>query len=356
VSIVARGLTRRFGAFTAVEDVSFEVGEGELVALLGPSGSGKSTVLRIIAGIERPDSGEVLLTGESATHAPARDRNVGFVFQHYALFRHMTVAENIAFGLVVRRRPKPEVRARVDELLRLVQLQGLERRLPSQLSGGQRQRVALARALAARPRVLLLDEPFGALDARVRAGLRNWLRRLHEEVRVTSLFVTHDQEEALAIADRIVLMNRGRVEQIGTTREVYEQPRTAFVASFLGPVNVLRGAARRGAVCFGEGLEIPAPDLASAAEQPVYVYVRPHEIDVVRHGRGRRVVPARVRRLRVQGPEVRVEAVLAGSTQTLDVSLSRERAEALGLAEGEAVELDLRDLRIFPDTADHYSI
>ena len=356
VSIIVRRLTKRFGAFTAVDDVSFEVEAGELVALLGPSGSGKSTVLRVIAGIEQPDVGEVILTGETATHTPPRDRNVGFVFQHYALFRHMTVLENIAFALVVRRRPKREVRARVDELLRLVQLQGLERRMPSQLSGGQRQRVALARALAARPRVLLLDEPFGALDAKVRADLRNWLRRLHTEVGVTSLFVTHDQEEALAIADRIVLMNRGRVEQIGTAREVYERPRTAFAASFLGPVNVLRGVARRGSVWFGDGLEVRGPDPGAGEEQVVHAYVRPHEIDVAREGNGRHAIPARVHRLLVLGPEVKVEAALAGSTQTVDVSLSRERADELGLAEGEAVHLHLRDIKIFPDSADHYSI
>jgi sulfate/thiosulfate transport system ATP-binding protein len=356
VSIVARHVTKRFGAFTAVSDVSFEVGEGELVALLGPSGSGKSTVLRVIAGLDAPDGGEVFLTGETATHTPPRERNVGFVFQHYALFRHMTVWENVAFALVVRRRPKGEVRARVDELLRLVQLQGLERRMPSQLSGGQRQRVALARALAARPRVLLLDEPFGALDARVREELRNWLRRLHEEVHVTSLFVTHDQEEALAIADRIVMMNRGRVEQIGTAREVYEHPRTAFVASFLGPVNVLRGVARPGAIRFADGLEVETPDLAPSGEEAVYAYVRPHEIDVVRLRNGHRALPAVVHRLLTLGPRVKLEATLAGSTQTVSVSLSRERADELGLAEGEAVHLHLRDLKVFPDAADHYSI
>ena len=355
-SIVLKHVTKRFGAFTAVDDVSFEVEAGELVALLGPSGSGKSTVLRVIAGIEPPDRGELLLTGQTATHAPPRERNVGFVFQHYALFRHLTVAENVAFALVVRRRPRDEVRSRVDELLRLVQLQGLERRMPSQLSGGQRQRVALARALAARPRVLLLDEPFGALDARVRADLRQWLRRLHEEARVTSLFVTHDQDEALAIADRIVVMNRGRVEQIGTPRELYEEPRSAFVASFLGPVNVLRGVARRGWLWVGDGLAIPAPGALAAEEQPVYAYVRPDEIDVARHAGSDLAVPAVVRRLLALGPRVALEAVLAGSPQTLDVSLSRERAAELRLREGEGIHLRLRDLKIFPDAADHYSI
>ena len=236
MSILARNLTKRFGSFEAVADVSFEVPHGQFVAMLGPSGSGKSTILRIIAGLETADVGEVSLTGENATHVPVQARGVGFVFQHYALFRHMSVRQNVAFGLEVRKVPRREIQSRVDELLALVQLTGYQDRYPSQLSGGQRQRVALARALAPRPKVLLLDEPFGALDARVRQELRAWLRRLHDEVHVTSLFVTHDQVEAFEVADQVIVLNRGRVEQMGTPREICDRPSSAFVESFLGSV------------------------------------------------------------------------------------------------------------------------
>ena len=239
--IAVRHLSKRYGTFQAVDDVSFDVPAGQLVALLGPSGSGKSTILRIIAGLETAETGTVELTGEDATAVPIQQRGVGFVFQHYALFRHMTVRDNIAFGLKVRKLPKAEIRARVDELLDLVQLAGYAARYPSQLSGGQRQRVALARALAPRPKVLLLDEPFGALDAKVRDELRTWLRRLHDEVHVTSLFVTHDQQEAFEVADQVVVLNRGRIEQMGPPQELYERPATPFVTGFLGSVNVLRG-------------------------------------------------------------------------------------------------------------------
>jgi sulfate transport system ATP-binding protein len=238
MSIHVRGVSKRFGNHVALDRVSVGVPTGGLVALLGPSGSGKTTLLRIIAGLESPDAGEVWHRDEEITLHSPRDRNVGFVFQHYALFRHMSVFENVAFALRVRRRPKDEVNARVHELLHLVRLEGLEGRYPSQLSGGQRQRVALARALAARPRVLLLDEPFGALDARVRRELREWLRRLHDELDVTSLFVTHDQEEAFAVADRVVLLNEGRIEQEGSASELFARPASAFVRSFLGKVNV----------------------------------------------------------------------------------------------------------------------
>ena len=239
MTINAIGITKRYGDFVALDDVSLEVAGGELTALLGPSGSGKSTLLRVIAGLERQDAGEVVISGEDLTTRPARERGVGFVFQHYAAFKHMTVRDNVAFGLSIRKRPKAEIAARVDELLHLVQLDGLAERYPSQLSGGQRQRMALARALAVEPKVLLLDEPFGALDARVRKELRAWLRRLHEEMHVTTVFVTHDQEEAMEVADRIVIMNEGRIEQIGPPRELYERPGNEFVMSFLGPVNKL---------------------------------------------------------------------------------------------------------------------
>src|SRR6516164_6196927 len=259
MGIAVRRLSKRYGTFRAVDDVSFEVPTGQLVALLGPSGSGKSTILRIIAGLETPESGAVELTGEDATAVPIQRRGVGFVFQHYALFRHMTVRENIAFGLKVRKRPRAEIRARVDELLDLVQLRGYATRYPSQLSGGQRQRVALARALAPRPKVLLLDEPFGALDAKVRDELRTWLRRLHDEVHVTSLFVTHDQQEAFEVADQVVVLNRGRIEQMGPPQELYERPATPFVTGFLGAVNVLRGQSASGMAMLADGIHVPTP-------------------------------------------------------------------------------------------------
>ncbi|MGL6279489.1 MAG: sulfate/molybdate ABC transporter ATP-binding protein, partial [Gaiella sp.] len=237
MSIHVRHVSKRFGDFTALDDVSLEVEGGSLTALLGPSGSGKSTLLRIIAGLETPDTGEILISGEDATELKPQKRNVGFVFQHYAAFKHMTVRDNVAFGLKVRKRPRKEITARVDELLRLVQLQDFGHRYPAQLSGGQRQRMALARALASEPRVLLLDEPFGALDARVRHELREWLRRLHEEVHVTTIFVTHDQEEAMDVADQIAVMNHARVEQVGSPTTLYDEPATEFVMSFVGEAN-----------------------------------------------------------------------------------------------------------------------
>jgi sulfate/thiosulfate transport system ATP-binding protein len=252
MSIEARNITKRFGAFSALRNVSFEVQAGELVALLGPSGSGKTTLLRVIAGLEYPDSGQVLFDGKDIGLRSARERNVGFVFQHYALFRHMTVFDNIAFGLTVRPRQarpdKEQISTRVHELLRLVQLDTFAERYPSQLSGGQRQRVALARALAVQPRIMLLDEPFGSLDAKVRIELRRWLRRLHDEIHITSVFVTHDQEEALEVSDRVVVMNEGRIEQIGSPEEVYHHPVSPFVYDFLSNVNLFRGRVTNAAV------------------------------------------------------------------------------------------------------------
>jgi sulfate/thiosulfate transport system ATP-binding protein len=239
MSILVHNVTKRFGDFVAVDDVSLEVESGSLTALLGPSGSGKSTLLRIIAGLESPDAGEILLSGKDATALAPQKRNVGFVFQHYAAFKHMTVRDNIAFGLEVRKRPKSEIRERVDELLNLVQLQNFGHRYPAQLSGGQRQRMGLARALAPEPQVLLLDEPFGALDARVRAELRDWLRRLHDVVHVTTVFVTHDQQEAMEISDQIAVINHGRLEQVGAPRELYDEPASEFVMTFVGDANVL---------------------------------------------------------------------------------------------------------------------
>jgi sulfate transport system ATP-binding protein len=304
--IAARGVTKRFGEFVALDDVSLEVPDGSLTALLGPSGSGKSTLLRIIAGLEEPDSGAVEIHGTDATRVPPQRREIGFVFQHYAAFKHMTVRENVAFGLKIRRQPKARVRARVDELLDVVGLSGYADRYPSQLSGGQRQRMALARALAVEPRVLLLDEPFGALDAKVRAELREWLRRLHDEVHVTTLLVTHDQEEAMAIADHIVVMDHGRIEQVGAPRELYDRPANGFVMGFLGPVSRL-----------GDAL------------------VRPHDIAIeLEPSPGAR--EAQVARVVHLGFEVRVELALDGA-DAVSVQLARHDAEQLELAEGDIV-------------------
>ena len=306
MSILVRNATRRFGDFTALDDVSVEIPSGSLTALLGPSGSGKSTLLRVIAGLERPDAGSVEIDGRDATNLAPQRRGVGFVFQHYAAFKHMTVRENVAFGLKVARRPKAEIRARVEELLELVQLPGLADRYPSQLSGGQRQRMALARSLAVQPSVLLLDEPFGALDARVRKELRAWLRHLHDEVHVTTVFVTHDQEEAMEVADRIVVMNHGRVEQVGGPRDLYEHPSNAFVMGFVGPVTRL-----------GE------------------LFIRPHDVEVRRQPNGT-TSEAMVERLVHLGFEVRADLVLHDG-QRLQAQLSREDAEELELAKGQIV-------------------
>jgi sulfate/thiosulfate transport system ATP-binding protein len=306
MSILVRNATRRFGDFTALDDVSVEIPSGSLTALLGPSGSGKSTLLRVIAGLERPDSGTVEIDGRDATALPPQRRGVGFVFQHYAAFKHMTVRENVAFGLKVARRPRAEIRARVDELLELVQLPGLADRYPAQLSGGQRQRMALARSLATQPSVLLLDEPFGALDARVRQELRAWLRHLHDEVHVTTVFVTHDQEEAMEVADRIVVMNGGRIEQVGGPRDLYEHPANAFVMSFVGPVTRL-----------GE------------------LFIRPHDVEVRRQPNGT-TAEAMVERLVHLGFEVRADLVLHDG-QRVWAQLSREEAEELELARGQIV-------------------
>ena len=292
MSIEIRGVTKTFGSFVAVDDVSLTVPTGELTALLGPSGSGKTSLLRIIAGLERADRGQVLFEGEDATARDVRKRGVGFVFQHYALFRHMTVFENVAFGLRVRPRAdrpgEAEIKKKVTDLLRLVQLDWLGDRYPSQLSGGQRQRVALARALAVEPKVLLLDEPFGSLDAKVRQELRRWLRRLHDEIRVTSVFVTHDQEEALEVSDRVVVMNRGRVEQVGTPQEVFDKPATPFVMGFLGSVNVFHGRVEAGRAHLGPlSVDYPAHD--GAAPRPAQGFARPWELELAR-----RMIPLRV--------------------------------------------------------------
>ncbi len=345
LAIAVRHLSKRYGTFQAVNDVSFEVPAGQLVALLGPSGSGKSTILRMIAGLETADTGSVELTGEDATAVPIQDRGVGFVFQHYALFRHMTIRDNVAFGLKVRKLPKAEIRARVDELLDLVQLSGYATRYPSQLSGGQRQRVALARALAPRPKVLLLDEPFGALDAKVRDELRTWLRRLHDEVHVTSLFVTHDQQEAFEVSDQVVVLNRGRIEQMGPPQELYEQPATPFVTGFLGSVNVLRGESASGMGLQANGA---IADGTNGHDQGVSLYVRPHDIELTHERNGHPSWPGRIARVTPLGAFVRLEVALADGND-VRVELSRDRFTALGPRVGDSFFVAPRDLKVFAD-------
>jgi len=324
MSIQVRHVTKRFGDFTALDDVSLDVPSGALLALLGPSGSGKTTLLRIISGLEVADSGNVLYHDEDVTDAAVRERNVGFVFQHYALFRHMTVFENIAFGLRVRKAPKAEVRERVHELLRLIQLEGLERSLPSQLSGGQRQRVALARALAPAPKVLLLDEPFGALDAKVRTELRQWLRRLHDEIHVTSLFVTHDQEEAFEVADRVVVMHHGQVQQIGTPQDLFERPENAFVMEFLGEVNVFRGFVSRGQAKLG-ALEVSYPQHPHDEARAATAFVRAHELDLLAAPDDRPALRARVIQVNNARPVIKLRVLAIDFAIEISVNLDRER-------------------------------
>jgi sulfate/thiosulfate transport system ATP-binding protein len=321
MSIEIRNVTKRFSSFLALDDISLEISQGSLTALLGPSGSGKSTLLRIVAGLERPDSGEILLSGEDATRLAPQRRDVGFVFQHYAAFKHMTVRDNVGFALSIRKRPKQEIRERVDELLELVQLSGFADRYPSKLSGGQRQRMALARALAAKPQVLLLDEPFGALDARVRAELRDWLRRLHEEVNVTTVFVTHDQEEAMEVADRVAVLDHGRLEQVGAPAELYDNPASEFVLRFVGD-----------AVRLGERL------------------VRPHEI-LLRRWPSDGAVEVEIERIAVLGADARVD-LADGGGERLTARLRRDELEDLDLARGEIVWASAEAYRGLASAAD----
>jgi len=351
MSIEVRQVTKRFGSFTALKGIDLSVLSGELVAFLGPSGSGKTTLLRIIAGLETPDTGSVVIDGTDTTHRSTRERNVGFVFQHYALFRHMTVFENVAFGLRVRPRkkrpPEAEIRRRVESLLDLVQLGWVADRYPHELSGGQRQRVALARALATEPRVLLLDEPFGALDARVRQDLRRWLRSLHDELNVTTLFVTHDQDEALEVADRIVIMNEGQIEQIGSPQEVYDHPANPFVYQFLGSVNLFRGRIHQGRAQVG-GLEIAVPQHKDAQDLPAVAYIRPHELAIDARPSDDPSLPALVRRVQPIGPAVRLELQIPDSGETLEAEVTRERMSELQLKVGDSVFVTPRNLRVFP--------
>jgi len=346
MSILIKNVSKSFGNFRSLDNISLEVPQGTLLALLGPSGSGKTTLLRIIAGLEVADSGSVHYDGEDITHRSARDRKIGFVFQHYALFRHMTVADNIGYGLKVRNVPKARIRERVDELLRLIRLDGLETRYPGQLSGGQRQRVALARALAAQPRVLLLDEPFGALDAKVRQELRRWLRRLHDEIHITSVFVTHDQEEALEVADRIVVMNDGKIEQEGTPEEIFECPRTPFVMGFLGEVNTFHGRVQNGRAIF-PGMETAFPEHQHANVKAARAYARPHELDIQRSRSNGQCLPATVRHVNPAGAVAKVELVLVDQETLVQANLSRERYLELQLRQGDAVFVVPRQLRIF---------
>jgi sulfate/thiosulfate transport system ATP-binding protein len=341
VNVSVSHVTKRFGAYTALDDVSFDVESGELVALLGPSGGGKSTILRIIAGLELPDSGSIILGDEVVDRQHPRERRVGFVFQHYALFRHMTVADNVAFGLEAQHAPKSEVQGRVSELLRLVGLHGLEQRFPSQLSGGQRQRVALARALAPHPKILLLDEPFAALDAKVRGDLRRWLRELHEETGVTSLFVTHDQEEAFALADRIVVVNKGRIDQVGSPTQIMDDPATEFVARFVGEANVLAGTQTALGARVGP-LDIPLDRTAPGHD--VHVVVRSYDLKFWRddaHG------VATVRRVHPLGDRVKVEAALDG-VGALFAQFPRRSSLLHGIEPGCRIAVQITKARAYP--------
>ena len=341
MSIQVRHIEKNYGTFQALAGVSLTIQSGELVALLGPSGSGKTTLLRIIAGLESPDAGSILLHGEEAAQLNAARRGIGFVFQHYALFRHMTIFENVAFGLRVQPRgvrlSRKEIRERVTELLGLVQLSSYARLYPDQLSGGQRQRVALARALAVRPRVLLLDEPFSALDAKVRKDLRNWLRRIHDELHVTTVLVTHDQEEALEVADRVAILNRGKLEQIGTPQEIYDLPVSPFVYNFLGNVNLFHGRLLADMT--------PASDGENGTD---IGFVRPHELEVLREApQDSHTLAARIERVHAAGPQVRLDLHVEGREAPVAAEVSRQHFHSLELKEGDPVFVRPQSIRVF---------
>jgi sulfate transport system ATP-binding protein len=365
MSIEIRNISKDFGNFHALRHVDLDIESGELVALLGPSGCGKTTLLRIIAGLETADQGHILFNGLDTTDKHVRERNVGFVFQHYALFRHMSVFDNVAFGLRMKpRATRPSeavIKQKVHELLGLVQLDWLADRYPSQLSGGQRQRIALARALAVEPQVLLLDEPFGALDAKVRKELRRWLRRLHDDLHVTSIFVTHDQEEALEVSDRVVLMNAGKVEQIGSPQEVWDHPASPFVYGFLGDVNLFHGRAHEGEMLIGEdhqGLRLATPEHSAVQDSQAFAYVRPHDLDVQRYVVGAsaaeqpRGIVAKLTRAMVIGPIARLDLLpldssASGSGDIIEAHIPSQHYRELGFKEGDTLLLTPRRARVF---------
>ncbi|HVU07367.1 MAG TPA: sulfate ABC transporter ATP-binding protein [Verrucomicrobiae bacterium] len=358
MSVEVKNITKKFGNFTALDNVSLKIESGELVALLGPSGSGKTTLLRIVAGLEFPDfaDSQVLFYGEDVTAIPASERKAGFAFQHYALFRHLTVFENIAFGLRVRPRAtrpnETKIRERVGELLKLIQLEPLAKRFPTQLSGGQRQRVALARALAVEPKVLLLDEPFGALDAKVRKELRRWLRKLHDEIHITTLFVTHDQEEALEVADRVAILRDGKIEQIGTPEEIYDHPASPFVYDFLGNVNLFSGRVREGTVVIGE-TEFAVEETVGETDTDAVAFVRPHDIRITRESNGQKTFPALIIRCNAAGPLANLELERVNGGGQFTAQLSKEEFQQLQPKAGERVFVELKNVKVF---SEDYSI
>ena len=372
MSIEIRNVSKQFGDFQALRDVSLDIQSGELIALLGPSGCGKTTLLRIIAGLETPDVGSIHFSGEDTTDVHVRERNVGFVFQHYALFRHMTVFENVAFGLRVKPRSQrpseAQIRDKVMSLLKLVQLDWIADRFPSQLSGGQRQRIALARALAVEPKVLLLDEPFGALDAKVRKELRRWLRHLHDELHVTSIFVTHDKEEAMEVADRVVVINQGRIEQEGTPQQVWDNPATPFVYGFLGDVNLFKGRASDGRVYLDDGTQLDSHDAKGASDSKAFAYVRPHDLEVERYSPGQNLdvqgrptgIVVQLARAIVVGPIARLELIPSESTESTDnaeegglieAQIPAQQFRDMALREGETLVVTPRRAKVFLDEA-----
>ncbi|MGG3797938.1 sulfate/molybdate ABC transporter ATP-binding protein [Metabacillus fastidiosus] len=350
MSISIKNISKSFGAFKALNNINLDIQTGELVALLGPSGSGKTSLLRIIAGLEASDEGTILFGNEDMTYINTKERKVGFVFQHYALFRHMNVFENIAYGLKVRPRKtrpsKKEIEAKVTELLKLVKLEAFKDRYPTQLSGGQRQRVALARALAVEPKVLLLDEPFGALDAKVRKDLRRWLRKLHDDFHITSIFVTHDQEEALDVADRVVVMNEGRIEQVGTPEEVYDEPNSPFVYDFLGNVNLFHGRLHQGKLIHGN-FEASALEFAEAEDTEAIGYVRPHDIHIERTSTSNEAVKVKIVYIHVVGPAAHLELKREDTGEFLEAELTKEHYKSLNLKIGEEVYVTPKQLKVF---------
>jgi len=351
MSITIQNVSKSFGNFKALQNISLDIASGELIALLGPSGSGKTSLLRIIAGLEGLDEGVILFDGQNITNINPKERNVGFVFQHYALFRHMTVFDNVAYGLKVRPRKsrpsKEAIKQKVMELLQLVKLENFADRYPSQLSGGQRQRVALARALAVEPKVLLLDEPFGALDAKVRKELRRWLRKLHDEYHITSIFVTHDQEEALDVADRIIVMNGGIIEQIGSPEEVYDNPASPFVYDFLGNVNLFKGRLHNGKLTYGQFEINLSEDLHGTTHDEAVGYARPHDISIEKEKHTDDTVAATITHIHLVGPTAQIELRRLDSDEYLEAELQKEQYRALAIQKGDTVYVRPKQLKVF---------